>query len=102
MEVGIAIFVVAALIIVVWVLVEFKRVRHKVFALFLIGLILFLFLSSTFVFRDHDIDFKSVEGIVSASKIYMAWLGSVFTNFQTTINAVKTNWEENKTNDTAG
>jgi len=102
MEVGIAVFVAAALIIIVWIMIEMKRVRHKVFALFLIGVIIFLFLSSSFVFKDYDIDFKSVSGITAASKIYLSWLGSAFTNFQTTINAVKTNWEENKTNDTAG
>ncbi len=97
-EVGIAVFVVAALIIIVWVLVEFKRVRHKIFALFLIGLILFLYFSASYVFKNKDIDFKTVSGITTASKLYFSWLGSVFTNLKSiTVNAVKMNWNGNST-----
>jgi len=98
MEMGITIFVVAALIIVIWVLVELKRVRHKIFALFLIGLILFLYFSSAFVFKGQNIDFKSISGVTEASKLYFSWLGSVFTNLKTiTVNAVKMNWQGNNT-----
>ncbi|MEJ2268125.1 MAG: hypothetical protein P8X70_03550 [Nanoarchaeota archaeon] len=98
MEVGITVFVVVALIIVIWVLVELKRVRHKVFALFLIGLILFLYFSSSFVFQGEDINFKSIEGISKAGKLYFSWLGSVFSNLKTvTTQAIKMDWKGNST-----
>jgi len=102
-EVGIAFFVVAMLIVVIWVLIEFKRVRHKVFALFLIGLVLFLYLSVSFVFKDKDFDFRTVEGITDASGVYFSWLGSIFGNLKTiTINAVKMNWDNLEADNSTG
>ena len=45
MELGVTVFVVAILIIAIWVVVEMKRMRHKILAIFLIGLVLFSYLS---------------------------------------------------------
>lgn len=103
-EVGIAVFIVAVLIIIIWVLIAIKRMRHKVFALFLIGVVLFLYFSATFVFKDKDIDFKTTTGIITASNLYFNWLGSAFTNLKTiTMNAVKMDWESvNLTNASIG
>ena len=98
MEIGVTLFVVAALIIFIWIVVELKRVRHKVFALFLIGLVLFLYFSSSFVFQNKEINFKSLPGITEASKLYFSWLGSAFSNLKTiTVNAIKMDWQGNNT-----
>lgn len=97
MAIGITIFIVAALVMAIWVVVELKRVRHKIFALFLIGLILFLYFSSSFVFKEKEVDFQSISGITSAVQIYFSWLGSVFVNLKTiTSNAIDMNWKGNK------
>jgi len=98
MGVGITIFIIAALVIAIWVIIELKRVRHKVFAIFLIGLILFLYFTSTFVFKGQDIDFKTIPGITTAAKLYFTFLGSIFVNIKTiTTNAIKMNWKGNET-----
>ncbi len=98
MEVGITIFIVAALIIAIWIIIEMKRVRHKIFAIFLIILILFLYISSTFVFKGHDIDFKTVSGMTTAAKLYFSWLGSIFGNIKSiTTSAIKMDWKGNST-----
>jgi hypothetical protein len=98
MGVGITIFIIAALVIAIWVIVELKRVRHKIFALFLIGLILFLYFSSTFVFKGHDIDFKTIPGLTTAGKLYFTFLSSIFVNVKTiTTNAIRMNWQGNET-----
>jgi len=98
MEIGVTFFIVAALIIFIWIVIELKRVRHKVFAIFLILLILFLYFSSSFVFEGQDIDFKSISGVTDASKLYFSWFGSIFTNLKTiTTNAIKMDWKNNET-----
>lgn len=101
MVVEVTLFVIALLIITIWILIELKRFRHKIFAVFLIGLILFLYLSSIFVFRGQDLDFKSVSGVITSTKIYFSWLGSVFGNLKSiTTNAIKMNWKANETIET--
>ena len=98
MAVGIALFIVAVLIIGIWVLIELKRMRHKVFAIFLIALILFSYISASLVFKGQNIDYKTVPGLLKASQIYFDWLGSIFFNVKSiTTNAVKMDWGVNKT-----
>jgi len=98
MGVGITIFIIAALVIAIWVIIELKRVRHKIFALFLIGLILFLYFSATFVFKEQEIDFQTIPGITTAAKLYFSWFGSIFANVKTiTTNAIRMNWQGNET-----
>ncbi len=96
MEVGITLFVVAILIIAIWVIIEMKRFRHKLFAIFLIVLILFTYISFTVTLKGKDIDFTSISGLTTATKLYFAWIGSVFGNLKTiTTNAVKMEWSTN-------
>ncbi|MFQ5531319.1 MAG: hypothetical protein ACE5ES_01755 [Candidatus Nanoarchaeia archaeon] len=93
MEIGITLFIVAALIIAIYVLIELKRFQHRLFAIVLIGLILFSYLSAAIIFRDKSVDLKTVPGIISATKIYFSWLGGIFGNFKSiTANAIKMDW----------
>lgn len=90
---GIAFLITAIAIIAVWLLVELKRLRHKIFAIFLILIILSIYFSVTYVFRDQTINFNTVEGMTSASKIYYSWMVSVFNNIKViTLNAIKMDW----------
>ena len=98
MVIGITLFVVAVLIVAIWVLIELKRFKHKIFAIFLIALILFSYISASVIFRGQEIDFKTISGLVKATKIYFSWLGSVFLNVKSiTTNAVKMDWAVNET-----
>ena len=105
MMIGTTFLVIAGLIIAVWMVIELKRFKHKIFALFLIGLILFAYISSTIVFKGQDINFKSASGLSKASNLYFTWLGSFFGNVKTaTGNVIKMDWGsknalENSTND---
>tara|TARA_Y100000296_G_C5164056_1_gene253531 strand:- start:1588 stop:1914 length:327 start_codon:yes stop_codon:yes gene_type:complete len=88
------ILIVSAIIILVWILIEFKRFRHKIFAIFLMVLIVFLYLGGVVVFQDKTIDFSSYSGIMDATKIYFSWLGSIFGNFKTmTAGAIQLDWK---------
>ena len=98
MVIGTTFFIVAALIVAVWVLIEIKRFKHKIFAIFLIVLILFTYLSFSYTLSGHDINFKSVTGLEEAGKLYFVWLGSMFNNMKAiTTNAIKMDWKGNET-----
>ena len=98
MRIGITLFVVIALILAIWIFIEVRRFRHKALAIFLIVLILFTYLSFTSVIKEEDIDFKTITGLTTATKLYFSWLGSIFGNLKTiTTNAIRMNWKDNAT-----
>ena len=100
MEVGLTLFVIAILIIAVWVIIEMKRFRHKLLAIFLIALILFTYVSFSVTLKGKDIDYKTLSGLSSATKLYFSWLGSIFVNVKTiTTNAIDMTWKSNSTED---
>lgn len=87
--------IIAALIAAIWILIEIKRLKHKLFAIFLIGLILFTYVSFSAAIKDQDIDLKSVSGISTATKLYFSWLGNAFQNAKSvTTYALKQNWSK--------
>lgn len=91
--IGVALFIVAVLIISIWVVIEIKRMKHKLFAVFLIALILFSYISFTVIFKGKDVDYRSVDGLIDAGKIYFLWLASVFGNIKIiTTNAINMDW----------
>jgi len=93
MVVGVTLFIMAVLIIAIWVIIETKRLKHKVFAFFLIGIILFSYLSAAVIFRGDNIDFKTPSGLFNAGKIYFSWVFSVSGNFvKIAGNAIKMDW----------
>ena len=92
-EFGITLFIVAVLIIAIWVIIEVKRLRHKIFAIFLIALILFTYISFTVTLKGHDIDMTTIPGVMAASKLYMFWLVSSFNNLKSiTTQAIGLDW----------
>ncbi|MCK5610922.1 hypothetical protein KAR91_54110 [Candidatus Pacearchaeota archaeon] len=93
MVVGVTLFITAVLIIAIWVVIEVKRLKHKLFAVLLIGLILFSYLSAAMIFRGQDVDLTSPSGVIEAGGVYFSWLGSVSKNFiQLTGNAINMDW----------
>jgi len=90
--------VVLILVIAIWLIIEFKRFRHKILAVFLILLILFTYFSFSAVIKGRDLDLKTFSGINEAGKIYVLWLGGLFKNFKTiTTNAIDMDWKVNET-----
>jgi glucan phosphoethanolaminetransferase (alkaline phosphatase superfamily) len=88
-------FVVAVAVIAIWVVIEVKRLKHKLLAIFLIGLIIFTYVSFSVSLRGKDVNLKSVDGVITAGKLYFAWLGSLFHNVKSvTAFATKQNWTE--------
>lgn len=97
MAIGVTLLILAIAIISIYVLVELKRFRHKIFAIFLIAMILFVYLSATYVLKGRDLDLKTIPGVVDATKIYFSWLFSIFGNVKSvTSNAIKMDWGVNE------
>ncbi len=96
--IGVTLLVIGILVVFIWVTIEFKRMKHKVFAIFLIALILFAYVTGMMVLRGEDVNLKTVPGIIQASKLYFSWLGSAFGNVQAiTTNAIRMDWSGNET-----
>lgn len=93
---GTALLVVSAIIVLIWVLIEIKRIKHKIFAIFLVGMIIFFYWGAIVVFQGQAFDFSSFSGISEASKIYFSWLLSVFDNLKTvTAGVIQLDWGTN-------
>lgn len=98
MVIGVTFFVIAVLVVAIWVIIEIQRLKHKLFAIFLIGLILSSYVSVSIIFRNQEIDFKTIPGIIDTTKIYFSWLVSVFGNIKSiTTHAIKMDWKSNET-----
>jgi uncharacterized membrane protein len=95
---GVPLLIVIGLIIAIWLIIEIKRFKHKIFAIFLILLIIFTYVSFTVTLKNQDIDWKTGPGVMKAGKLYLSWLSSIFGNVkQITVHAIQMNWEGNST-----
>jgi formate/nitrite transporter FocA (FNT family) len=94
LKIGIPFLIVAVIALFIWITIELKRIKHKLFAIFLIGLILFAYGSFSYVTYGEEIDFKSFGGWMIAGKMYMSWLGTIGSNlFTISSNAVNMEWK---------
>ncbi len=93
MKIGVTLFIIAILAIMIWFIFEFKRMKHKLLAIFLIALLLFSFFSFNAVFSGKDLSIKDVSDLGNLAKIYFSWLGNVFNNVKTiTAQAIHLDW----------
>lgn len=95
MALGVTFIVLAVVIVAIWLIIEAKRLRHKVVAIFLIFLIIFTYISFAVVIKNNDIDLKTASGWASAGKLYFNWLGGIFSNVKSiTAYAFKQDWDK--------
>lgn len=95
MAISTTFFIVAVVVIIIWLVIEVKRLKHKLWAFFLIGLIIFTYISFTVSLKNQDVDLTSIDGVINAGKLYVAWLGGVFHNAKAvTAYAAKQDWKE--------
>ena len=85
------------LVVAIWLIIEFKRFRHKILAVFLILLIVFTYFSFSAVIKGHALDLKTPDGLKEAGKLYLVWLGHAFKNVKVvTSNAISMDWKGNE------
>lgn len=91
---GATLLIISLVIITVWILLEIKRLKHKVLLIVLVFLMISLYFGAIVVFQDRNIDFTSYPGMIDATKIYFSWLGSVFGNIKViTAGATQLDWK---------
>lgn len=94
MGLGVVILIIVALIAVIWILAELRRFNHKFIAIFLIVLILVSYFGFVVTLKGKNIDYKSLDGLKTVTKLYFLWIGQIFKNFKSiTANAIKLDWK---------
>jgi len=95
MAVGVIFFIIVALIfILVWMMIELKRMKHKILALLLVGLIVFTYITFSISLRDKDIKLNTVPGLIDAGELYFTWLSSLFLKMKAvTMYAIGIDWK---------
>ena len=79
--------------IAIWIFMELRRFKHRIFAVFIVLLFLVIYFSFAFVSLSKSVNLSGFNGIKEAGGFYFSWLGSVFSNVRTLAgNAVKMNW----------
>ena len=95
-----ALIVVLALIALVWVTIELKRFKHKMFAIFLVVSILLAYISFAMVFKDKEINWKDPADLKKAGGLYFSWLGSIGSNFKSiTLHTIQMDWNPDDNSD---
>jgi hypothetical protein len=91
--VSITLILILVLIVAIWLIIEFKRFKHKILAIFLIGLVLFTYFSFSSVIKNENLDLKTASGVKEAGQLYVLWLGNAFKNVKVlTANAIHLDW----------
>ncbi|MBI3334740.1 hypothetical protein HYZ97_04600 [Candidatus Pacearchaeota archaeon] len=68
------------ILVLVFVFLKFKEVRHKI-GLFLTALtILFLLVSVGGLYASHELDLSTFDGVVEAGRLYVSWLSAFGSN----------------------
>jgi len=95
---GVILLLIAVFIIAVLTFLRFKKVKHELFAFFLILIIVFAFFSFTLAFKGKNVSITNVSDATNAAKIYLSWIGNAFNNVKIiTTQAIKMDWVSNKT-----
>jgi uncharacterized protein YacL len=98
MAIGVVVLLIAVLIIAILTLLRFKKLKHEIFAFFLIILMLFAFFSFSMAFKGESITISNFSDVSRAAQIYLSWFGNAFDNMKIiTTQAIKMDWETNKT-----
>jgi hypothetical protein len=98
MVAGFTIVLIIGLVVLIYLVFELKRMKHKLFAFFLIALILFGFFSFNLVFKGEEIPMNNITDFGNAAKLYFGWAGYIFNNVKVvTTNAIQMDWNGNET-----
>jgi len=87
-------WIVMVLLVIVGIFaIKMNHLRHRIFIIILIVVALFLYSTMMVVDTHNEFDFSSTEGVFSAFKIYLGWLGNGFQNMKIlTGKAIKMDW----------
>ncbi|MBM3233938.1 hypothetical protein FJZ19_02475 [Candidatus Pacearchaeota archaeon] len=95
---GISWIIIALLLVLLLFLAKARHIKHKSYAIIIVFLLLFLYISASQIFSGANIDFKSFDGWIKAGKLYFSWLVHIGGNVKDLAgNAIKMDWVGNST-----
>ncbi|NMB66778.1 hypothetical protein GYA25_01835 [Candidatus Woesearchaeota archaeon] len=85
-----------ALVVLVLILFEVKKTKHKVLLILVLGFILFGYFSFVMVFKNKPISIKNLSDVDNLLNLYFSWLGQVFNNIKIITGQItKMDWSSN-------
>jgi len=92
------------ILVIVLALIIFKGTKHKVVKIALTVIVLTFIISLIMTYKplkEAGVNLKSPSGMITAVRVYFAWLGNAFGNAQDlTASAIKMNWQPKVNNST--
>ena len=74
--------VIVVLVVIALFLLKMNRLRHKFWIILIVLLALFFYVTITLVHTANKFDLSNTEGMFSAGKVYLGWLGNGFQNLK--------------------
>jgi len=85
--------IIAILVILAFVFLRIRHVKHKIFLIVIIFALLFFYTTGSQILSEQDVDWKSVSGVEQGLRVYFTWVGGAFGNLKVlTTNAIKMDW----------
>lgn len=85
--------IIVVILLIGFFIIKLGTFRHRFWIIFLILLSLFLYVTMTYVNKQNNLNFTSIDGIFKSLKIYAGWLANGFQNLKVlTGQAVKMDW----------
>lgn len=92
-------WVIGLAIVIIFILLKFKEIRHKLGFLLVVGLVLFLVLSFATIYSSNNLDLTNFAGVMKAGELYVSWLGTAFQNVKgISAYVINQDWGINLTN----
>jgi len=90
----VSVIVIGVLIILVFLFFKAKSFQHRIYTILIVAFILFFYVSGSRVIAENNVDVTSFNGMVTAGKLYVGWLGNIFENTKDIVgNAIKMDWK---------
>src|SRR3989344_791053 len=74
------IIIVIVALLVLWLFVKFKEIRHRLFGTVILLLILSMFLTASYVIKKNSLDLREEGSFGKFTKYYMVWIGGIFSS----------------------
>lgn len=85
--------VIIAVIFVIFFFLKARHVRHRFYVIVFVLFLAFIIISGSNIIKQNNVDLTSFNGLVTAGKVYVKWLGKVVENVKTISgNAIKSDW----------
>lgn len=90
--------VIVGIILIIFLLVKLRYIKHKLSWVLILSLVLLFYIGFLASTAGQDIDLSTFEGSQKGLKLYFAWMGQSFNNLKTlTGQATNLDWGTNAT-----